>query len=550
MKNWKFIKVENKDTPELREKLRDIDEQIKNWEHAKGIDGVEKQNAQKNIDDLKKERSKIQQEITTGNTAHSDKVEVIKRLLAGGWSVEDIYSLLKTEGYEVEKGFIEKLKVGNKRYFTVEEEGGNSRNFSSLSEARSFADKWRSEGKQTVHIFEIEENDKDPDDFRVVRTINSSIQSQEWSMFKGLAKDAEKEVGNEYKANPELIKILEAWLHNRMSEQEARAKIMKITGDKNITDMMIHSPGGFIPAGNKKVGNAGEGWYTLVGSKQSKPKYKEGQSVKTHEGHGVVTKVQPMKLSSTPTYKIKLDSGKEIWAYEEEIGNKKVGNKYEWVTRNGELQYFDYSVPFGGHKKGSVEKTSGGYTGYKMNGPIVISKKEFGTEEEAKKFVENKVGNWNPAQTGKPGTIAAIGPAWTNGGTVYGKMDTDENGKKHTEYVKITWLGEGKGGVANYFIDDKMQSDKLGSLDKNELKRWAEQKIGNKKAGNNLCRARNAIKTKNADVTLWKDNDTVYIKEDGHVQYLENNSFVVDEDKYDSQEKAIEDLTKKGYHKK
>ena len=65
------------------------------------------------------------------------------------------------------------------------------------------------------------------------------------------------------------------------------------------------------------------------------------------------------------------------------------------------------------------------------------------------------------------------------GGTVYGKMDTDESGKKHNEYVKITWLGSDKGGVANYFIDDKMQSDKFGSLDKNELKRWAEQKIGN-----------------------------------------------------------------------
>lgn len=78
----------------------------------------------------------------------------------------------------------------------------------------------------------------------------------------------------------------------------------------------------------------------------------------------------------------------------------KVGNKYEWTTRNGELQYFDYSVPFGGHKKGSVEKTSRGYTGYKMNGPVIISKKEFATEEEAKRYVETgnkKVGNGSVA---------------------------------------------------------------------------------------------------------------------------------------------------------
>lgn len=67
---------------------------------------------------------------------------------------------------------------------------------------------------------------------------------------------------------------------------------------------------------------------------------------------------------------------------------------------------------------------------------------------------------------------------------------------------------------------------------------------------NNLKRARNSIKTKNSDVTLWNGNDTAYIKEDGHVQFLENNAFLVEEDKYDSQEQAVEDLTKKGYRKK
>lgn len=203
---------------------------------------------------------------------------------------------------------------------------------------------------------------------------NESIDKQEWSMFNGLRKKAESEIGNAYKENPELTKILEAWLHNRIKEEEAREKILKITGDKNITDMMIRKPGGFIPVGNatgdeynseiqrltkkaeqlrrmgqgrqamevekqieklgkelhelgnKKTGNAGEGWYTFVGPKSKNPKYKEGQPVKTREGKGTVTKVQPMKLSGTPTYKVKLESGKEIWCYEEEIGNK-IGNE-------------------------------------------------------------------------------------------------------------------------------------------------------------------------------------------------------------------------------
>lgn len=67
MKDWKFIKVENKDTPELRSKLRDIEEQIKNWEHAKSISGVDQSKAQKIIDDLRKDREKLKNEIATGN---------------------------------------------------------------------------------------------------------------------------------------------------------------------------------------------------------------------------------------------------------------------------------------------------------------------------------------------------------------------------------------------------------------------------------------------------------------------------------------------------
>ena len=67
MKNWKFIKVENKGTPELRAEMRDIEEMIKNWEHAKSIRGVDVQKAQKIIDELRKDRAKLKLEIATGN---------------------------------------------------------------------------------------------------------------------------------------------------------------------------------------------------------------------------------------------------------------------------------------------------------------------------------------------------------------------------------------------------------------------------------------------------------------------------------------------------
>ena len=102
-----------------------------------------------------------------------------------------------------------------------------------------------------------------------------------------------------------------------------------------------------------------------------------------------------------------------------------------------------------------------------------------------------------------------------------------------------------KQGLSYEEIVRKLKSVGYTSQDIAEYEKYIRTHIGN-----GLSRARNAIKTKNADITLWNGNDSAYIKEDGHVQYLENNSFVVDEDKYDSQEKAVEELTKKGYRKK
>lgn len=252
---------------------------------------------------------------------------------------------------------------------------------------------------------------------------NESIDKQELSMFKGLKKDADKEVGNEYKANPELIKILEAWLHNRISEQEARAKIMKITGDKNITDMMIHRPGGFIPAGNSKTGN------------------------------------------ETPE--------------EMEV-------KYKGYT----ITYFPYQ------KK------------YMVRHPNEVSglvQKHFTSVDEAKKAIDKK----------------AVGNE-TKGERKFGKvMGEFEEGALKTPQGKT--------------VTDPAQAKAIAYSEADKV--------------DNLKRARNAM-VKNQQITLWKGNDSVLISEDGLVQYLESNQFETDRDKYDTQEKAVEELTKKGYRKK
>ena len=332
---------------------------------------------------------------------------------------------------------------------------------------------------------------------------NESIDKQEWSMFKGLAKDAEKEVWN-----------------RKLKFTDKTDSLKDYVYDEDTQDGMIYYDGKLV-------------------------------DTKKHVGKGCVDLIKQKAFESGVFNKVGNATGDE---YNAEI--QRLTKKAEQLRRMGQ-----------GRSAMEVEKQ--------------IEK----LGKELRELGNKKTGN------GTPGSIASIGPAWMHGGTVYGKMNTDESGKRHNEYVKITWLGEGKGGVANYFIDDRMQSDKLGSLDKNELKRWAEQKIGNEetkaerkfgkvmgefKKGtlksssgetvtnpeqakaiaysesekvDNLKRARNAM-AKNQQITLWKGNDSALISDNGLVQYLENNSFETDRDKYESQEVALQELAKKGYVKK
>ena len=162
-------------------------------------------------------------------------------------------------------------------------------------------------------------------------------------------------------------------------------------------------------------------------------------------------------LYANETKSKEFDSEAEARKFAASVGNSKVGNKYEWTTRNGELQYFDYSVPFGGHKKGSVEKTSGGYTGYKMNGSIIISKKEFQTEEEAKKYVENKkVGNETVKETNISGK---------NGSGVITRMNN--------LYFAAYNLSNGEKGIEKFQTEAQAIS-------------FLKQKTGNKKVLNGI----------------------------------------------------------------
>lgn len=99
-------------------------------------------------------------------------------------------------------------------------------------------------------------------------------------------------------------------------------------------------------------------------------------------------------LYANETKSQEFETEAEAREFAKKVGNRNVGNAYEWREKNGRKELYNPSVPFGGHTRGYVEKGKSGYVGAKTNGSIIISKKEFASEEEAKKYVENrKVGN-------------------------------------------------------------------------------------------------------------------------------------------------------------
>ena len=123
-------------------------------------------------------------------------------------------------------------------------------------------------------------------------------------------------------------------------------------------------------------------------------------------------------LYANETKSEEFDTEAEAREFARKVGNSKVGNAYGWREKNGHQELYNPNVPFGGHTRGYVEKSKSGYVGAKTNGSIVISQKEFASEEEAKKYVENsKVGN--------AGTYAFIRDAHNVISSLYGFVKDD-----------------------------------------------------------------------------------------------------------------------------
>lgn len=111
MKDWKFIKIGNTDTPELRERLRDIEEQIKNWEHGKEVKGINKENAKKIIEDLRKERATIKSEIATGN----ESIDKQEWSMFKGLTKDAEKEIGNDESELIKRGFVYKVIIPGKK---------------------------------------------------------------------------------------------------------------------------------------------------------------------------------------------------------------------------------------------------------------------------------------------------------------------------------------------------------------------------------------------------------------------------------------------------
>ena len=201
-------------------------------------------------------------------------------------------------------------------------------------------------------------------------------------------------------------------------------------------------------------------------------------------------------------------------AFPSGVHNSKIGNE---TPEEMEVKYKGYNITYFPYQKKYMVRHPNEVSG--------LMQKHFTSVDEAKKAIDKKVGN---AQWYRSYYKEKIDPAkWSEFEREFDKLN-----QRH--------------------IEEKTLAEQDGKRPDFEKQQREADMVVKKYALNNLKRARNAMNKKcgNAQITLWKGNDTVLISEDGTVQYLESNSFEVDRAKYDSQQKAIEEMTKEGYRKK
>ena len=237
------------------------------------------------------------------------------------------------------------------------------------------------------------------------RTVNESIDKQEWSMFKGLTKDAEKEVGNStgYEKSSDIavkgrLALIKKWLKDGIGSPE------KINEEIKRLEEELKNRG--LPVGNEETpeerkfgkvmrefdrgelkSSSGE---TVTNPEQAKAiAYSESEKVK-NDFLGDHIKI--LGIPDKPQEPAKPQNGLRR---ARNAMNKKVKNG-EWRQNSCVLKYFDYSSdpiePVVGFVEKYMNKMTGKYEYHAaktrgVHGPI--DGKMFKTEDEAKRYVQN-----------------------------------------------------------------------------------------------------------------------------------------------------------------
>jgi len=384
MRNWKFIKTGNRNIEEIEKDLDMLKNAKEDYFHERETPPAQ---LLKRIDDLEKELKKAQEEGTkTGN-------ENVKETNISGKNGSGVITRM------------------NNLYFAAY----------NLSSGEKGIEKFPTESQAISFLKQ--------------KTGNESIDKQEWSIFKGLTKKAEEEIGNsKWEYSDGTVAEVEddgTVIYTKKDGTLLKQKLW----DKEYAEKSLSAKGA-KKVGNKKTGNQSAQERFLDDIEGIKEKYKqEGKEINL----------------SRLMYELKRIG----WAESD-------FTKLRWPTNIGNETLAEYA----------------------KSKPRIIN------ETKAERKFGKVMGEFEEGALKTP----------------QGKTVTDPAQAKAIAYS---------------------EADKV----------------------DNLKRARNSM-VKNAQITLWNGNDSVLISENGLVQYLENNSFETDRAKYDSQEKAVEELTKQGYHKK
>lgn len=566
MKNWKFIKTGNEAVGPNWDKKRQLEDELRGWmTMVNKLDGDERRNAEKQIADIRKELNDVKIKIAHGENKKAVNESINKQ----------VWSMFKGLTKDAEK------EVGNELPTEQDLKNWIRMMEQDKREAQREMDKWKhhTEGQYSG------------DQFNTAMVKYNEAVSQIKKMQEELRQGKYKKVGNEtyqHKLYPDKYVIIDGKNYKIITDG-------KVEKSGELTDAVLYGINQTykrVSSMNSKTGNKaivlkdGNVWVVLYANEtksqefESEAEAREFAKKVGNETLGQWAKSKPRVINDEST-EIRDDYIREIYRLERkrdelerkgqgyearkvrevirklerelhELGNKKIGNtnwkqtgSNKWETelpngskivvyyQKGEMADWNYQID---HKKSNTYIGSWARDKQEAMTESVERAKRLGNEKIS--YPENKLES----------------ASWTTWKYIISNPDKydEKTVEKARNLLKIKTENETKG--------ERKFGKVMGEFERGELKSGSGEKVTDPAQAkaiayseadkvDNLKRARNAM-AKNKQITLWNGNDTVLISEDGIVQYLESNAFETDRAKFESQEKAIEELTKQGYRNK